>query len=94
MQKTAKYKIPSGKLVEVKVEYQKEIENVEILGDFFIHPEESIQRIEESLLGLDVKEDEETIANIIERVVAKNNIEMIGVTPEGIAHAIVMAVVK
>ncbi len=94
MQKTAKYKIPGGKLVEVKVEYQAEIENVEIFGDFFIHPEESIQRIEESLLGLDVKEDEETIANIIEKVVAKNNIEMIGVTPEGIAHAIVMAVVK
>ena len=94
MQKTAKYKIPGGKLVEVKVECQAEIENVEILGDFFIHPEESIQKIEESLLGLDVKEDEETIANLIERVVTKNNIEMIGVTPEGIAHAIVMAVVK
>lgn len=94
MRSVSKYKVPGGKMVEIRIEFNGEIENIEILGDFFIHPEESIQKIEESLFGLDIKEDEESITKIIENVVASNKIEMVGVTPEGIAHATVMALIK
>lgn len=92
MHGSARYKVPDGKLVEVRVDYGSTIEKIEILGDFFVHPEESMADIEKSLKGSRVGEGEESLARKIREVAETGRIEMIGVTPEAIARAITMAV--
>ena len=48
----ANYKVPGGKLVKVKLDVSSgKINQVRILGDFFLHPEETILTIEDSLIG-------------------------------------------
>lgn len=94
MKGVSKYKVPGGKLIEVRLEYNKCIEKLQILGDFFIHPEESLYSIESGLLNTRVDEEEEKIAEKINSIVHAKKIEMIGITPESIAKAIKMAVEK
>ncbi len=89
---TAKLKVHGGKLVSVKVTYWKSIDEIQILGDFFVYPEESLSIIEKSLLGTDVKSGEEEISRNVQSVVDKNGITLVGITPESIAQAIKMAI--
>ena len=84
------YKIPGGKLVKVKLEISSgKISDVKILGDFFLHPEETLQRIEESLIGSTV--DESTIENVIAHVLRESDATLIGATAADIAKTIMMA---
>jgi len=90
----AKQKVPGGKLLAVKLDYSDVIEKIEILGDFFLHPEDLLQKIEKSLVGIHVDESEQAIAEKLKRVVETNSIELIGITPEAIAQTIKMVVKK
>ena len=90
----ARFKVPGGKLVEVKLDYSDSIKNVQILGDFFLYPEDALKDIERSLLNLKVDESEESIARIVSDVVKKKSITLIGITPNAIAKTIKMAVGK
>jgi lipoate---protein ligase len=48
-------KVPGGKLLKVTVEHEGEaIKKVKISGDFFIHPEEVLDRLEERLKGITI----------------------------------------
>ena len=45
-------KVQGGKLLKVKLSQENGlISEISITGDFFIHPEESIEELEESLIG-------------------------------------------
>ncbi len=92
MEGTYKLKVPGGKLVIAKVSYSDKIERVQILGDFFIHPEESLSKIEDVLIGSLINSTKSEISAKIDGLVAKEEIEMIGVTPDAIAQAIVKAI--
>lgn len=84
------YKIPGGKLVKVKLWVESEkIERITILGDFFLHPEETIQTIENSLAG--AKLNSSSIESIITKVMMKSDAKLIGASPEDLATAIMMA---
>lgn len=84
------YKVPEGKLVKVKLWASSgEISDVRILGDFFLHPEETIQRIEDSLIGLRV--EEKPIENMIARILEESEAILIGATAKDIAKTIIMA---
>ncbi len=86
------YKVPGGKLVEVRVEFGELIEKVEILGDFFVYPEENLAGIESSLAGIPAGESEGSISEKISVQAASSMTELIGVTPDAIAHALRLAV--
>ena len=92
MHGSAKLKVQGGKLVGGKLEYGEEIEEVRIVGDFFMHPEEAMEDIERSLVGVGVGEDERRIAGIVAKVVKDKRITMVGITPEAIARVLKMAV--
>lgn len=91
MEGSAKVKVPGGKLVHIKIRYSKEIEDVKILGDFFIHPEGALAEIELSVEGIPSGSDAAAIAGRISEAAEKCGAEMIGVTPAAIAEAIRMA---
>ena len=65
------------------------ISDVKILGDFFLHPEETIQRIEELLLGSTA--DETSIENKVAQALTESDATLIGATAADIAKTIMMA---
>jgi len=94
MEGLARHKVPGGKLVTVKIKFGERIDSIQILGDFFLHPEDSLEKIEKSLLGMEIASSESQLSKKIKAIVESEKIEMIGVTPESIAQTIVLAVKK
>ncbi|MDE1856857.1 MAG: biotin--protein ligase [Candidatus Micrarchaeota archaeon] len=91
MEGTARQKVPGGKLLIVKLRYGSRIEGAQILGDFFLHPEESLKDIEDSLVGISYDANEEEIARVVGAVMDRERIEAIGITPEAIANSVKQA---
>lgn len=86
----ANYKVPGGKLIKVKLNVTADvIEQVQILGDFFLHPEETILTIETSLSKS--KKDEKSIEKKIERILDDSNATLFGATASDIAKTIILA---
>jgi lipoate-protein ligase A len=81
----AKQKVKEGKVVKVEVDCDELIRNVKITGDFFLHPEDILEEIEKSMVGLERNADEETITSNILKVIADRDVQMIGISPESIA---------
>ena len=90
----AKQKVPSGKLLIVKLEYEDKIINIELLGDFFMYPEEAIYKIEDAIKGMDVNVSEADIISKVREITDNHQITMLGITPESIAQTVKAAVKK
>ena len=87
---SSSYKIQGGKLVKVKLWVASErIERVTILGDVFLHPEETIETIEKSLVGLDFETG--SLLKEISNVMRLTGSTLIGATAEDIVKAIMIA---
>jgi len=84
-------KLPAGKLVRVAVDFDKIINSVTITGDFFLHPEDKLELIENALSGLPLAIAEEDLRRRVEFVVEAEGIEMAGITPEAIARLVKQA---
>jgi len=83
--KRAEYKIPGGKLVAVELELvQNELSDIKIYGDFFMHPEESINDLENSLKHSKQKEIEEKINDFFK----SNEITLVGIQPKDFTNVI------
>lgn len=86
-------KNPGEKLVRIDVEFEEnKITYIHISGDFFIYPEEAIQKIEKTLMELPV--DEKQIEETINRLVTIEAIELVGISPETVAQGILEAFTK
>jgi len=84
---TAKSISKPGKLVKIELAYiQKSmiIKKIKITGDFFLHPEETIEKLEESLVG--VKLEKKYLKNKIESVL--KNSEFYGFDVNSLSNAI------
>ncbi len=88
MMANAKQKVREGKLVKVEVEYDKSITKLKITGDFFIHPEDILEKIEKSILGLEKEVSKEALASKIREIAEANDAQMIGVSPGSLAQVI------
>ncbi len=79
-------KLLGGKLLCVDVEFSEgRIGKIRITGDFFLYPEETIERIEESLVGM--KADGRLDVMILSAL-TKNRARLIGASPEDIERLI------
>ena len=81
----AKQKVKEGKVVKVEIECNELIMNVRITGDFFIHPEDILDEIEKSIIGLERSASIETITSNIRNRIADRDVQMVGISPESIA---------
>ncbi len=84
----SKQKVKEGKVVKVEVEYDEIIRKVSITGDFFLHPEGTLEKIEQSLTGMEKDVSKEAIASKIEKISEACSAQMIGVSPGSLAQAI------
>ncbi|MDQ3656902.1 MAG: hypothetical protein M3457_17745 [Chloroflexota bacterium] len=82
------YKTPGGKLVVVDFEVRGgQLRQVEVSGDFFLYPEESLAAITNALEGLPASTGEAAIALAIDRAIPSGT-ELLGTSPGGIAIAV------
>lgn len=87
MLKTIDYKVPDGKMLKIKLDIEGEsIKSIIILGDFFLHPESTIEQIEANLVGCKI--DMETITARIQEVLDNSNSTLLGAKADDIAKAI------
>lgn len=89
MKSKSVYKVPKGKLLKIFLDYDeknKVINYVKITGDFFAYPPESIELIEDKLKNKLL--DREVLVERIDKVVKKNNVQLIGIDPVSIVDCI------
>ena len=87
------YKVPDGKLLKITLDYNEEnntINTVKITGDFFVYPEEAIEKMEDELKNIIIEKN--ALIGRINRFIKDNNIEFIGLNAEGLATGIMMCV--
>jgi lipoate---protein ligase len=89
---TAVRKIAGGKLIRVIASCSGRLDQVKVLGDFFLFPEEVIFKIEEALSGASLPLEPAALVQKIEAVLTQNEAEMIGVGPEDIVSTLEEAV--
>ncbi len=92
MKNKAEKKVPGGKLIRVTVETDvtmSKIVNVMFTGDFYMHPEEEIHTLENSLKG--TKIDENEFKRIITNFFENKIIQILGAGPEDFLEILVTA---
>ena len=83
------FKVPSGKLIKVDLDFDpdnKLITTVKITGDFFMHPEETLEGLEEMLRN--TKLDRTTLYHLIDGYLRKHTVEVYGFTPDFLVDTI------
>ncbi len=83
------HKIPQGKLVRISLDFDTTIlQCIKICGDFFIHPEETIEEMEHVLYHLPVEAGEARIKQLLDGAVHQKDAQLIGVDTESLAKLI------
>jgi lipoate---protein ligase len=77
---TVTRKIPGGKLVRLDVSYDTHIENVKITGDFFLHPEDVLELIQQIIIGSRLPLQKNELIIKIEQLLADQKAEFVGVS--------------
>ncbi|VVB98493.1 Lipoate-protein ligase A subunit 2 [uncultured archaeon] len=89
----ASEKVAGGKLVRLELEHDgSRIVCAKITGDFFLHPEDALAEIENSLAGTDLRSPESAFSARISRITSSSSAEMVGFSPEILARLIVRAI--
>lgn len=85
----AEYKIPGGKLLSCELDIEDEvIKTIKISGDFFMHPEDAINELEETLLGTPIQSYQNRILKFFE----KRKITLYGVSQQDFITVIQLAI--
>ncbi len=81
-QKTIIRKIPAGKLVRMDITYTKQIDELIITGDFFLHPEEALDSIVSELKKASLPLQPAMVLTRLEKMLDGMDAQLIGVSPE------------
>ena len=88
--KKAIYKVPNGKLLKVFLEdADGKIAAITITGDFFLYPEENLEKLEKWLCGVTLSP--QALAKNIEAFLVKNPVELFGLDVESLITTILAA---
>jgi hypothetical protein len=81
-------KVPGGKLMAVKLKYDDKIRELQVQGDFFVFPEDTLPVVENAVVGMSVGDGSGAFSERIRAAAESNKIELVGITPDAIAQAI------
>ena len=83
----ADYKVPGGKLIRVRLIHRNGIiESVRFNGDFFMHPEEAMEKLEGMLAGKEIDEAYAIIDDFL------RGVEVAGASADDFKKALKMAI--
>lgn len=81
-------KVSGGKLIRISAEFSGDILTyVRITGDFFIHPEEHLLKIESSLIGVPVS----SLKERIDKACGQKQVQCIGFSAQDVYEMLVEA---
>ena len=84
-------KVKGGKLLKTTLDYNEgKINSIRITGDFFAHPEEAIEMLEDELAGAGL--DRSILLEKIDGFVSRKGIVLFGIDPESIVTSILECV--
>ncbi|WP_295012916.1 lipoyl protein ligase domain-containing protein [uncultured Microbacterium sp.] len=87
------YKVPGGKLVVVDFEVTDgAIDDFRLAGDFFLEPDDALDRINAAVTGLPTETDATGIAAAV-RAALPEGAQLLGLTPEAVGTAVRRALV-
>ena len=89
--KKAIYKVPNGKLLKIFLEDAGgKIVSIKITGDFFLHPEENIEKMEKALVGAQLSR--EILTAKIEEFLKTSPTQFFGLDTESLVKTILSAI--
>ena len=84
------YKVKGGKMIKIQLALEnKKIKDLRITGDFFLHPEETIEDVEKALRGCSLSKEE--LVRVIKETLTSKRAVLLGASPEDLARCIIMA---
>jgi hypothetical protein len=78
---------PKGKFLKIFMDFDDTINDIVITGDFFAHPEQAIDDLQENLKG--AKTDSGEIERILKDFFDEKGVRMYGISFEGLYNGIV-----
>lgn len=75
-------------MLRIKVTFGEVVESVQLTGDFFLHPEEMVTKLEESLRGLHVASSRDLFLDRLRHSIVENRVELIGVSADDIVDTL------
>lgn len=81
-------KVNEGKIVKVEVDFDDVIKGIKITGDFFMHPEEVLDDMEKSIVGLEKDVSIDLLVRKIRNIASEYDAQIIGISPESLASVI------
>jgi lipoate-protein ligase A len=75
-----------GKMLRLDVTFTDRIDSLKITGDFFLHPEETLDQIVSELTGVAVPIQKELLIRKTRYILDSNEAEMIGISVEDIIN--------
>ncbi len=88
---SATRKVPGGKLLRIDVQGEERIKTVKLTGDFFLHPEEVLDKIISVLTGQPIPVNAAQTVGLVEAVLAENQAQLIGISAEDIVQTLLEA---
>jgi lipoate---protein ligase len=90
LERSADFKGPGGKLIRVRLSEDRGlIRSIQITGDFFLVPEESLPRLEKMLVDAPLKENDLRV--LLDRFFRGTRAQGLGVSPDAFVKAILSA---
>ncbi|WP_309493640.1 lipoate protein ligase C-terminal domain-containing protein [Candidatus Hecatella orcuttiae] len=87
----AEYKVAGGKMIRIRLNVKEgALSSIRITGDFFMHPEEALEKLESSLRGVKV-EEAEGLERHIDAFLSENHVTVLGAASRDFAAAILKA---
>jgi len=87
--KAGKNIFKAGKLIKIDIKYDEKIHEIKIHGDFFLYPEDAIEKLQQQLIGTQLNKLK--IKERIDLILKQENIQPFGFTSEQLADAIMGA---
>lgn len=75
-------------MLRLDVTYTDHIESLKITGDFFLHPEETLDQIVSELTGVAVPIQKDVLIRKTRYILDSNEAEMIGITVQDIINTL------
>jgi lipoate-protein ligase A len=77
-----------GKMLRLDVTFEDHIETIKITGDFFLHPEDTLDQIVDQLIGISLPIQKELIVAQLNSIVEAKKAELIGITVQNIVDTL------
>ena len=81
-----------GKMLRLDVTFGKRIEQLKITGDFFLHPEDTLEKIVEKLTDISLPFQKDKLVKQLNLILEQAGAELIGISAEDIVSVLEEAV--